>query len=134
MPKPQPVTSSELDPADPYARAAQTYPRLSEEMAARVAEYGREEGLASGTFVFERGQRTVDFFLVLDGSIEILDSDVCGNARVVNRVHGARQFTGELDLFNERKVLVSGRAVGDTRVAESSAGLQAPGCERAGHR
>ena len=50
-------------------------------MAARVAQYGREERLGSGTFLFERGQRTVDFFLVLDGSIEILDADVCGNER-----------------------------------------------------
>lgn len=116
----QPVPLSELDPADPYARATQTYPRLSEEMAARVAQYGREERLASGTFVFERGQRAVDFFLVLDGSIEILDTDVCDNERVIT-VHGAGQFTGELDLFNDRKVLVSGRAAGDTRVARSSA-------------
>jgi hypothetical protein len=40
---------SDLDPTDPYARKAQTFPRLSEEMAARVVAYGTEERLPKGT-------------------------------------------------------------------------------------
>jgi thioredoxin reductase (NADPH) len=63
---------SDLDPTDPYLREAQTFPRLSEEMAARVAAYGREERLAKGTLLFTRGERGVDFFIVLEGAIEIL--------------------------------------------------------------
>ncbi len=106
---------TELDPADPYAREGQTYPRLSEEMAARVAMYGAEESLASGTMVFERGQRGVDMFLVLSGAIEIFETDEHGRAHAITR-HEARQFTGELDLFNEREILVSGRVVEDCRV------------------
>jgi hypothetical protein len=47
---------SDLDPTDPYAREAQTFPRLSEEMAARVVAYGTEERLPKGTLVFERGE------------------------------------------------------------------------------
>jgi thioredoxin reductase (NADPH) len=87
----------ELDPADPYAREAQTFPRLSEDMVARARAYGREETLAGGTLVFERGQRSVDFFLVLDGAIEIFDADEDGRPNVFT-VHGPRQFTGELDV------------------------------------
>src|SRR6478609_1986157 len=63
----------DIDPASPEARAAQTFPRLDDEMAARVAAYGSEESLADGDLVYSRGQRGVDFFLVLDGCIEILD-------------------------------------------------------------
>ena len=49
---------SDLDPTDPYARKAQTFSRLSEEMAARVVAYGTEERLPKGTLVFERGERS----------------------------------------------------------------------------
>jgi len=105
----------ELDPTDPYAREAQTFPRLRREMAQRVAAYGREERMPKDTMVFQRGDRSVDFFLVLEGSIEIFETDVRGEPFVVT-VHGARQFTGELDLFNERQILVSARTGDDSRV------------------
>jgi thioredoxin reductase (NADPH) len=105
----------EADPTDPYAREPQTFPRLSEEMAARVADYGNEESLAAGTLVFERGERSVDFFFILEGRIEIFDLDEQGKPTVFT-VHGEHQFTGELDLFNDREILVSGRTGGDSRV------------------
>lgn len=103
------------NPSDPYARAAQTFPRLSEEMAARVASYGSDERLPKGSIVFRRGERSVDFFLVLEGSIEIYDDDAHGSG-VPFTVHRARQFSGELDLFNDRQILVSGRTGEDSRV------------------
>ncbi len=108
-------TGSELDPSDPYAREAQTFPQLSLEMAARVASYGLEERLPPGTLLFERGERSVDFFFVLEGTIEIFDLDERGRPRVFT-IHGERQFTGELDLFNDRKILVSGRTGTASRV------------------
>ncbi|GGC75086.1 FAD-dependent oxidoreductase [Chelatococcus reniformis] len=104
-----------LDPDDPYAREAQTFPRLGADTIQRVARYGAEETLAPGTVLFERGQRSVDFFLVLSGLIEIFDRDK-HDAPHVFATHDTGQFTGELDLFNERQVLVSGRAGGPTRV------------------
>ncbi len=108
-------TEPALEATDPYEREAQTFPRLGEEMAARVAGYGTEERLSRGDHVFDRGQRGVDFFLVLDGAIEIIDLDPHGVPRVMH-VHRERQFTGEMDLFNNREILVSGRAAMDTRV------------------
>ncbi|HVE89499.1 MAG TPA: FAD-dependent oxidoreductase [Burkholderiaceae bacterium] len=105
----------EVDPADPYAREAQTFPRLSVDAADRVANYGVEQGLRRGTSVFERGQRGVDFFLVLEGNIEIFDVDAAGQRHVLT-VHGERQFTGELDLFNDRQILVSARTGVNSRV------------------
>ncbi|MBL8660923.1 MAG: FAD-dependent oxidoreductase, partial [Rhodospirillales bacterium] len=102
------------DPADPYLRGAQTFPVLSREMVARMAAFGAEEAVADGDYLFRRGGRSVDFFVVLEGAIDILVED-CGVEHRVHR-HVARQFTGELDLFNDRKILVSGRADGPTRV------------------
>ena len=98
-----------LDPSDPIAREAQTFPRLSAAMIERVGRYGTEERVAARTPVFSRGDRNVDFFVVLQGSIEIFDVDEHDLPQVFV-VLRARQFAGELDLFNERQVLVSARA------------------------
>lgn len=108
-------SGSELDPSEPDARLAQTFPRLSPEMAGRIAGYGSEERLAKGTMLFERGQRGGDFFVVLEGRIEIFDFDDYGSPSVFTTL-AERQFTGELHLFNDRRILVSGRAGSDSRV------------------
>lgn len=111
-----PAAAPGLDPSDPYLRVAQTFPVLSDEMSARVAAFGTAEDLPDGAMLFERGQRSVDFFLCLAGGIEILDEDDCGQFHVVH-THVPGQFTGELDLFNDRKILVTGRALPGSRVA-----------------
>jgi thioredoxin reductase (NADPH) len=104
-----------LDPTDPYAREGQTFPRLTAEQMARVAPYGQEERLPKGTVLFSRGERSVAFWVVVEGAIEIYDTDEADEANVFT-VHGDRQFTGELDLFNDRKILVWGRTGVDSRV------------------
>ncbi len=109
------VADSDLDPTDPYNREAQVFPRLSEDMARRICAYGHVEEFAKDTLVFERGQRSVDFFFVLEGSIEVFDLGEKGGPRVLT-VHSARQFTGELDLFNNRMTLVSARTAVNSRV------------------
>ncbi|MBX9646644.1 MAG: FAD-dependent oxidoreductase [Xanthobacteraceae bacterium] len=105
----------DVDPADPYSREAQIFPRLGQDMAERIRSYGTVEDLPAGTLVFERGQRSVDFFFVLQGNIEIFDLDKDGAPQVFT-VHGDHQFTGELDLFNDRMILVSGRTGVDSKV------------------
>ena len=110
------LEGSELDPSDPYAREAETFPRLSEEQVARVAAFGTVQSLAKGTVLFERDDRRVDFFLVLEGFIEIYEPGPGGEPHVMT-VHGQHQFTGELDLFNDRAILVGGRMGVDGRVA-----------------
>jgi len=104
------------DPSDPYERTAQTFPVLPPDMIERMTAFGEEEVLADGTYVFQRGERTVDFFVILDGKIDIMTFDDCGRSELVHS-HRAGQFTGEIDLFNDRKILVSGRTVGETRVS-----------------
>jgi len=103
-----------FDPTDPYVRTAQTFPILTEEQIQRARLLGQEECLPKGTILFERGQRSVDFFIVLKGNIEIYEHRHGGfNVFTVHREH---QFTGELDLFNNRQILVGGRMAEDGRV------------------
>jgi thioredoxin reductase (NADPH) len=96
-----------LDPTDPYVRTAQTFPVLTEEQIQRAKLLGQEDPLPKGTILFERGQRSVDFFIILKGNIEIYEHRRDGLN--VFTVHQERQFTGEIDLFNSRQILVGGR-------------------------
>src|SRR5262245_47563292 len=99
-----------FDPTDPYQRRAQTYPKLDADMLDRAAHYGSAVDLPSGTFLFERGQRHDDFFIIRSGSVEILELDEDSRYKVVT-VHEECEFTGELDLFSARETLVSARVV-----------------------
>jgi thioredoxin reductase (NADPH) len=68
-----------------------------------------------GTLLYARGERRVDFFLVLSGCIEVFEHDAHGEPKLFT-VHRENQFTGEVNQFNDRAILVSGRAGADTRV------------------
>lgn len=96
-----------LDASDPYARLSQTFPTFNDEQIDRIKAFGAIEMLSKGTVVFERGEKTVDFFVVLSGNIEIYEHRQEGTK--VFTVHSEKQFTGEVDLFNDRKILVGGR-------------------------
>ena len=103
------------DPTDPFLRQAQTYPQLNAEQVERVRGHGIEETFAKGTMPYERGQRGVDFFLVLSGQIEVFDFDELGR-RYVLTTHRERQFTGEMNFFNHREILVSSIVKDEARV------------------
>ncbi len=89
------------------------FPRLTEDQIERITRFGDIQTLDSGTVIFDRGDRSVDFFVVLKGQVEIYDKSVSNEKDETNiiHVHEDRGFTGELDLFSGRKILVSGRLV-----------------------
>ncbi|MEM8696460.1 MAG: FAD-dependent oxidoreductase [Pseudomonadota bacterium] len=99
---------------DPYNREHQIFPKLSDEQLERAATYGEVEEPEAGAYLFRRGERGVDFFICLDGAIEIIATDQAGEDVIT--VHGPSQFTGELDLFNDRQILVDGRVGEGTKV------------------
>ena len=102
--------SSRKEPprAAPEGQERHAFPVLTDDQVARCKRFGEVERLDAGARLFERGQSSVDFFIPLCTEVEIYDTDCDGEARVFT-THGRRQFTGELDLFNDRKILVSGR-------------------------
>ena len=114
-----------IDPSDPMAREEQTFPRLDPEMIDRVARYGSEERFAAGAPVFSRGERSVDFFVVLEGSIEIFDLDEHDQPQVF-AILRQRQFAGELDLFNERQVLFGCKHDGRTQPTDGERNPHVP--------
>lgn len=102
-------------PAAPSGQEHHAFPDLTADQIDRAKKFGTTEFLERGTLVFERGEKTVDFFIVLEGCVEIFDYD-CDGAPHVFTVHQENQFTGELDLFSDRKILVSGRMGADGKV------------------
>lgn len=105
--------------AAPKGRAHEAFPTLTEEQIERAGRFGEIEDLPAGTVLFERGEQTVEFFVILEGCIEIYDRQRDGTDDTIT-VHRKHQFTGELDLFNDRKILVSGRMGEDGRVVRVS--------------
>jgi thioredoxin reductase (NADPH) len=84
-------------------------------MVDRIHAYGSEISLPEGSLVFERGDRGVDFFVVLQGYIEIFEVVRAGESNIIT-VIAERQFNGELHLVNANKDLVNGPAGIDSRV------------------
>jgi thioredoxin reductase (NADPH) len=80
---------------------------------------GRERDVVAGEILFAEGERDFCFFLVLEGSIEIVEhsSDV---ERVVV-VHPAGAFTGDVDMLTGRAAIVSARAGEAGRVLQIGA-------------
>ncbi|EMD83709.1 FAD-dependent oxidoreductase [Pacificimonas flava] len=109
------MTEDALSPDDPYVRQAQTYPTLASDKVARLCRFGDRRTCRAGDMLFRRGDRGASFFLILSGGCETFDETDRGEARRLT-LHGAGQFTGELDLFNDRKTLVSARMVEDGEV------------------
>ncbi|MFG3203872.1 FAD-dependent oxidoreductase [Streptomyces sp. NPDC048192] len=103
------------DWGDPYQRMSEAFPALAEEQVGRASRIGHVEYVRAGTVLFRRGDRGVDFFIVLDGSIEIFQDSLDGVPQLLT-VHGRYHFTGELALFNDQKLLVTGRMGEDGRV------------------
>jgi thioredoxin reductase (NADPH) len=66
--------------------------------------------------LFAEGDRNFCFFVVLEGSIEILEH-ASGTPHTVT-VHGAGEFTGDVDMLTGRAALVTGRMAEDGRVLQ----------------
>ena len=88
-------------------------------MVERLHRYGAAETLAGGSMLSVRGDRDVDMFVVLEGELEIFENIGSGNENIIARL-GRGQFTGELDLLDNRRTLLGCRTVEQSRVLRIS--------------
>jgi len=92
------------------------HPILGAALLDRLKCYGNEEVVLESSCLFARGERDVDWFVILDGAVEIFEgSGNNGGERIVALLTDG-QFTGELDLLDNRETLVNCRAVRPTRL------------------
>ncbi|MDB4969964.1 MAG: Thioredoxin reductase [Myxococcales bacterium] len=95
--------------ADLYQdRRAQMFPRLAAAQIARIAVHGTRRKVRRGEILFEVGEVNRCFFVVVSGKLEIVQVGERGVEQLIT-VHGADEFTGEVDMITRRRSLVRGR-------------------------
>jgi thioredoxin reductase (NADPH) len=109
------VTESLMtEPGDPGYEAS--YPKLGRAEIERLTPFGTRRSVVRGEVLFDQGDRSRSFFVVLEGSLEIVSPGLDGESRIT--VYHPGQFTGEVDILLGRPSLVRARAITDGSVLE----------------
>jgi thioredoxin reductase (NADPH) len=87
---------------------AQAFPVLTPAQIDRIRHFGKVRQVEAGQIVFEPGDVVVPFFVLLSGSMEIVQPDVTGGERLIV-THHAGSFTGEMTMISGRGALARGR-------------------------
>jgi thioredoxin reductase (NADPH) len=88
-------------------RREQMFPRLTPAQIDRVATIGQKRAVRAGEVLFEAGDRNTRFYVVVDGTIEIM-RPLSGQEELLV-THDAGQFTGEINMLSARRSLVRAR-------------------------
>lgn len=116
------MTSDAYDTAEMIGaifRPELAFPVMPASMVLQAKKYGEEIDLPSATKVFGKGDRMVDFFIVLSGTLRVTSPVEVGDSRTLGDVH-AGQFTGEIDLLSSQPSLVDVVAIEPTKVLRIS--------------
>jgi len=102
---------------------AGTFPALTTAQIDRVRPGSKLRRVEPGDILFRPGDTEVPFFVVLSGSMEIVQPDLTGERLVTT--HGAGEFTGEISMISGQRYLVLGRVTERGELLElSSEGLR----------
>jgi thioredoxin reductase (NADPH) len=102
-----PLTSSRIE---------RIFPKLTPDQIRRVASQGRIRSVRPGEVLIEQGDRTVPFFVVKTGEVEIVRP--FGTSETTITVHGSGGFTGEVNMISGRRSLVRARVTKAGNVIE----------------
>ncbi|HEY4131372.1 MAG TPA: FAD-dependent oxidoreductase [Gemmatimonadaceae bacterium] len=92
------------------------FPTLTPEQIESLRPFGSERDVHAGDVLIAEFDRNYPFFVVLDGTIEILDHT--GVEERLIHEHTPRQFSGDVDMLTGRGALFMARASSDSRVLE----------------
>ncbi|CAM6054205.1 unnamed protein product [Sphagnum tenellum] len=92
-----------------------TFPNLTAQQLNSIRPFGEELDLPAGHILYQRGDLNVDFYVILQGAVEVYESDSCGKDRVLV-IHKANNFPGEVTQFSGRKSLINARTFTPTRI------------------
>jgi thioredoxin reductase (NADPH) len=95
------------------------FPILTAAQINRVRPGSKLREVKKGEVLFEPGDTNVPFFVLLSGSMEIVQPDLTGERPVVT--HGPGGFTGEMTLISGRRSLARGRVTEPGEFLELSA-------------
>jgi thioredoxin reductase (NADPH) len=92
------------------------FPTLNEAQIQALMPRGKVRRVAAGEVLWSEGDRGFNFFVILDGEMEIIDPTGDAPRRVV--VHGPGHFTGDVDMLTGRVALITSRMLTDGEVLE----------------
>lgn len=87
--------------------STQTFPVLTEAQIKRASAFGAVRTVTSGEILFRPGDAHVPFFVLLSGTLEIVQPDLNGERPVIT--HNPMGFTGELSMISGQRCLVLAR-------------------------
>lgn len=105
-----PILGSTPDAGGSGAR----FPSFGGAALAALTAFGDTRTVATGDVLFRPGDESYDFFVVLEGEVEVVRVD--DDAEVVLATHHAGGFVGELNLFTGQRVYLTGRVSRPGRV------------------
>jgi len=85
----------------------QTFPILTQAQIDRARPGGKLRMVDRGEILFQPGDSEVPFFVLLSGSMEIMQPTLAGEREVAT--HGPGEFTGEMAMISGQRSLVRGR-------------------------
>jgi thioredoxin reductase (NADPH) len=97
---------------------AQVFPTLTEAQINRVRSFASLRQVKRGDVLFSADDSDVPFFILLSGSMEIVQPDMNGERLVAS--HGPGEFTGEMTMITGHRSLVCGRMTDRGAVLEMS--------------
>src|SRR5579862_4000153 len=92
------------------------FPRLSQAHIDALRRWGQVRSMATGDVLFQEGDRGFSFFVVLEGTVEVVEESRGAPHQVA--LHHAGEFTGDVDTLSGRAALVTGRATARGEVLE----------------
>src|ERR1019366_6363902 len=111
--------SSQLTPLAADVRG-EAFPVLTAEQIGRIRLLSKVRNVKVGDILFEPGDSDVPFFVLLSGSMEIVQPDRHGERPIVK--HDPGEFTGEISMISGRRCLVRGRVTEAGEFLEMSSG------------
>ena len=97
---------SQPHPPSALDAGTQAFPELTPELIARIRPLGNVRKVQKD-ILFKPGDNSVPFFVVLSGSMEIIQPDFEKERSVAS--HGPAHFTGEITMISGQQCLVLGR-------------------------
>jgi len=97
----------------------QAFPVLTAAQIGRIRSGSKVREVNKGEILFEPGETNVPFFVLLSGSMEIVQSDLAGERLIVT--HGPGNFSGEMTMISGRGILARGRVTEPGEFLELSA-------------
>ncbi|HEY2546245.1 MAG TPA: FAD-dependent oxidoreductase [Candidatus Acidoferrum sp.] len=109
--------STQLTPLSADIRG-EAFPVLTAEQINRIRPLSKVRKVNAGEILLEPGDLDIPFFVLLSGTMEIVQPDIYGERLIVS--HDAGEFTGEITMISGRRGLVRGRVTNAGEFLEMS--------------